>query len=168
MFPCQLLSLSPFPPSSDLQNLLSLPTLSSGPLSRASGLGKMPDLRQGCSHLDSVFRHFSPLGSNQIISSSVFFPAHTALRLPISAESKHHSFRNCPFSEHLVYVSHSVISDSLRPHGLSMGFSRQGYWSGLPFHAPEDLPDPEIKLRSPGLQTNSLPSEPPGKPLLTR
>ena len=60
------------------------------------------------------------------------------------------------------------LSDSLRPHGLSMGFSRQGYWSGLPFHAPEDLPDPEIKLRSPGLQTNSLPSEPPGKPLLTR
>ena len=89
-------------------------------------------------------------------------------RLPISAESKHHSFRNGPFSEHLVYVSHSVISDSLRPHGLSMGFSRQGYWSGLPFHAPEDLPDPEIKLRSPGLQTNSLPSEPPGKPLLTQ
>ena len=47
----------------------------------------------------------------------------------------------------------SVVSHSLRPHGLacqaplSMGFSRQEYWSGLSF--PGDLPDPEIKLASP-------------------
>ena len=45
-----------------------------------------------------------------------------------------------------------------------MGFSRQEYWSGLPFPAPGDLPDPEIELRSPALQTDSLPSEPPGNP----
>ena len=48
---------------------------------------------------------------------------------------------------------------------LSMGFSRQEYWSGLPFPSPGDLPDPRIKLRSPVLQADSLPSEPPGKPL---
>ena len=47
---------------------------------------------------------------------------------------------------------------------LSMGFSRQEYWSGLPFLSPGDLPDSGIKLRSPKLQVNSLPSEPPGKP----
>ena len=47
---------------------------------------------------------------------------------------------------------------------LSMGFSRQEYWSRLPFPSPGDLPDPEIKLRSPTLQADSLPSEPPGKP----
>jgi len=49
---------------------------------------------------------------------------------------------------------------------LSMDFSRQEYWSGLPFPSPEDLPDPEIKPRSPVLQADSLPSEPTGKRLL--
>ena len=48
---------------------------------------------------------------------------------------------------------------------LSMGFSRQEYWSGLPFPSPGDLPDPGIKPRSPTLQVDSLPSEPPGKPI---
>ena len=45
-----------------------------------------------------------------------------------------------------------------------MGFSRQEYWSGLPFASPEDLPDPGIKLRSPALQAESSPSEPQGNP----
>ena len=45
-----------------------------------------------------------------------------------------------------------------------MGFSRQEYWSGLPFSSPGDLPDPGIELRSPALLANSLPSEPPGTP----
>ena len=47
---------------------------------------------------------------------------------------------------------------------LSMDFSRQEYWSGLPFPSPGNLPDPGIKPRSPVLQADSLPSEPPGKP----
>ena len=67
--------------------------------------------------------------------------------------------------------SRSVVSDSLRPRGLvayqappSMGFSKQEYWSGLPFPYPEDLPDPEITPGSPRLQADTLTSEPPGKP----
>ena len=48
---------------------------------------------------------------------------------------------------------------------LSMGFSRQEYWSGLPFPSPGDLPDPGIEPRSPALQADGLPFEPPGKPL---
>ena len=48
---------------------------------------------------------------------------------------------------------------------LSMGFSRQEYWSGLPFPPPGDLPNPGIEPRSPALQADSLPSEPPGKPI---
>ena len=44
-----------------------------------------------------------------------------------------------------------------------MEFSRQEYWSGLPFPSPEDLPDPGIEPRSPTLQADSLPAEPPGK-----
>ena len=47
---------------------------------------------------------------------------------------------------------------------LSMEYSRQEYWSGLPFPSPVDLPDPEIEPGSPALQADSLPSEPPGKP----
>ena len=46
---------------------------------------------------------------------------------------------------------------------LSMGFSRQEYWSGLPFPSPEDLPNPGIKPGSPTLQADALPSEPPGR-----
>ena len=46
---------------------------------------------------------------------------------------------------------------------LSMGFSSQEYWSGLPFPSPGDLPDPGIEPRSPALQADALPSEPPGK-----
>ena len=50
----------------------------------------------------------------------------------------------------------------------SMGFSRQEYWSGLPFPSPGDLPDPRMEpkssaLQTDALQTDALPSEPPGK-----
>ena len=45
-----------------------------------------------------------------------------------------------------------------------MEFSRQEYWSGLPFHSLGDFPDPGIKLRSPTLQVEALPPEPPGNP----
>ena len=46
---------------------------------------------------------------------------------------------------------------------LSMGFSRQEYWSGLPFPSPGDLPNPGIEPRSPALQADAFSSEPPGK-----
>ena len=45
----------------------------------------------------------------------------------------------------------------------SMGFSRQEYWSGLPFPSPGDLPNPGIEPRSPASQADALTSEPPGK-----
>ena len=43
------------------------------------------------------------------------------------------------------------------------GFSRQEYWSGLPFPSARDLPDPGIEPGSPALQADALPFEPPGK-----
>ena len=59
-----------------------------------------------------------------------------------------------------------VVSDSLQPHGLyslqvplSMEFSKQECWSGLPFPSPGDLPNTGINSRSPTLQAESLPSE---------
>ena len=47
---------------------------------------------------------------------------------------------------------------------LSVEFSRQKYWSGLPFPSPGDLPNPRTEPKFPTLQADSLPSEPPGKP----
>ena len=48
----------------------------------------------------------------------------------------------------------------------SMEFSRQEYWSGLPFPSPGYLPDPGIEPGSPTVQADALSSEPPGKPFL--
>ena len=61
-------------------------------------------------------------------------------------------------------VSLSVMFNSWQPQGLSMEFSRQEYWSGLPFPSPGDLPGPGIKSGSPALQADSLTPELPGKP----
>ena len=49
---------------------------------------------------------------------------------------------------------------------LSMGFSRQEYWSGLPFPPPEDIPNPGIKPVSPALAGRFFTAEPPGKPFM--
>ena len=49
-----------------------------------------------------------------------------------------------------------------------MEFSWPEYWSGYPFPSPEDLSNPGIEPRSPTLQVESLPAEPPGKPKNTR
>ena len=69
----------------------------------------------------------------------------------------------------LVCVSRSVTSGYFETPWavalqtpLSMGFSRQEYWSGLPLPSPGDLPNPGIESGSPTLQADSLPSEPPG------
>ena len=70
-------------------------------------------------------------------------------------------------------ITHSVVSNSetlwtvARQVPLSMGLSRQEYWSGLPFPLPEDLPNPGIEptsLMPPIWQTGSSPPAPPGKP----
>ena len=47
----------------------------------------------------------------------------------------------------------------------SMEFSREEYWSELPFPSPGDLPNPGIEPGFPSLQADALPSEPPGKSL---
>jgi len=51
---------------------------------------------------------------------------------------------------------------------LTMGFSRQEYWSGLPFPSPGDLPNPGIEPRSPAFQADSSRCEVPGKPSLRK
>ena len=58
----------------------------------------------------------------------------------------------------------TTLWSGARQAPLFMGFSRQEYWS---FPSPGDLPNPGIQPRSPALQADSLPSEPPGKPMKT-
>ena len=66
-------------------------------------------------------------------------------------------------------VPHSVMSYCATPWivahqgPLSMEFSRQEYWSGLPFPTPGDVPDPGIQLTSLALQADSLSPEPPNR-----
>ena len=65
------------------------------------------------------------------------------------------------FTHVLLFVTLWTVAHQAPP---SMGFSKQEYWSGLPFPSPGDLPDPGIEPGSPALQADALPSEPPGKP----
>ena len=58
-----------------------------------------------------------------------------------------------------LFVTPWVVAYQAPP---SMGFSRQEYWSRLPFPSPRDLPNPGIEPRSPALQAATLPSQPPG------
>ena len=53
--------------------------------------------------------------------------------------------------------------DCLPPGSSVRGFSRQEYWSGLPFPSPGGLPDPGIKPASPALAGRFFTAEPPGK-----
>ena len=67
-------------------------------------------------------------------------------------------------------LSHAVMSDSAIPWTvarqapLAMGFSRQEYWSGLPFPPPGDLPDPGIEPACPAVSGRFFTTETPGKP----
>ena len=83
------------------------------------------------------------------------------------------SFPISPILKKKKSVSRLVLSTSLQPHGLyvarqtplSMGFSRQEYWGRLPFPSPGDPHNPGVEPGFPVLQEDSLPSEPPRKPI---
>ena len=67
----------------------------------------------------------------------------------------------------LALLSHVIPQTAARWAPLSMEFSRPEYWNGLPCPPPGDLPNPGVEPRSSTLQADSLPSEPPGKPVNT-
>ena len=84
---------------------------------------------------------------------------------PISDEMANSTICCC-----FLLFCHSVVSDSLATPWtvacqapLSMEFSRQEYWSGLPFPPPGDLPDPGVEPTSPALAGGFFTAEPPGK-----
>ena len=93
-------------------------------------------------------------------------------RATLQFTSEGHQLAECPFVPESESVRYSVAFNSVTPWTvagqvpLSIGFSRQEYWSGLPFHSPGDLPNPGIKPRSPALQVDSLTSKgSPGRPI---
>ena len=67
--------------------------------------------------------------------------------------------KESPLSRVRLFVTPWTVAYQALP---SMGFSRQKYWSGLPFPSPGDLPDPGSEPRSPALPADTLTSEPPG------
>ena len=112
-----------------------------------------------------------------VLEPSVVWIALPALNVPqeilICLKGSRRSQNNFPhiFCEFILFLllflifgsgseSYSVVSNSLRCHGLSMEFSRPEHWSGLPYPSPGDLPNPGIEPRSPALQADSLPTEP--------
>ena len=83
----------------------------------------------------------------------------------------HHVLYQFPISPRLMEYSLSRVQLFATPWtyvacqaSLSMGFSRQEYWSGLPFPSPGDLRNPGIEPGSPTSEVDALTSEPPGKP----
>ena len=83
---------------------------------------------------------------------------------PLSYSSLGNSMDRGAWSE--VKSSHSVVSDSLWPHGLYSPWNSLGQNAGVgsPFLLQGNLPNPGIESRSPTLQVDSLPAEPQGKP----
>ena len=67
--------------------------------------------------------------------------------------------QSCPTCDPIVTTPWSVAHQA----PLSMGFSRQEYWSGYPFPSPRGPPETGIESGSPALQADALPPEPPGK-----
>ena len=104
-----------------------------------------------------------------IIPSINVFPSELALHI---RWPKFWSFSISPSNEYSGLISFRIdwlpALDSpymlFFPIPASVGFSRQEYWSGLPFPSPGDLPDPGMEPRSPTLQVEALTSAPPGKP----
>ena len=89
------------------------------------------------------------------------------LIFPIPLSSCHFSHENVQFSsvQSLSRVGLFATQWTVACQApLSMDFSRQEYWNGLPFPSSGNLPNPGIKPRSPALQEDTLPDEPQGKP----
>ena len=85
------------------------------------------------------------------------FPVHH--HLPESTQTQVHCVSDAIQPSHpLSSPSRSVMSNSLCQAPLSMGFTKQKYWSGLPFPSPGDLPDPGVKLRCPHIAGRFFPA----------
>ena len=107
------------------------------------------------------------------------WPKYWSFSFSISPSNEYSGLISCPKSVFIFFFqSESEVAQSCptlcslwtvaHQAPPSMGFSRQEYWSGLPFPSPGNLPDPGIEPRSPTLQADTLTCASPGKPLNTR
>ena len=104
--------------------------------------------------------YLSDIARSNVMWVILFNPHNSPIIIPISRMRKL-KIQKLSDLAHLqteseVAQSCPTLCDQVPP---SMGFSRQEYWSGLPFPSPGDLPDPGIEPRSPALQADSLVAE---------
>ena len=135
--------------------------------------------RKGKKKVTTSFSHNSerdegiPSNSEGKMFSNSEFYTQPANQLSINEEQRHFQvFIFCvPFSRKLL-VGGDLVAKLWPPRTVAhqaplwMGFSRQEYWSGLPFPSPGDLPHPGIKPGSPALQADDFPTELWRKPKL--
>ena len=91
----------------------------------------------------------------------VFFQRFVSLKKQISLRMREERKKVKSFSHVQLFATPWTVAHEAPP---TMGFSRQEYWSGLPFPSPGDLPNPGIKPGSPALQADALLSELSRKP----
>ena len=119
------------------------------------------------SNLDAFKKYFSFLIALVSISSTVLKRSSKSRHLHLVSDIKGKSFSLSPLNITLNIMMCPTLATPWTvacQAPLSMGFSRQEYWSGLPFPFPGDLPDPRIERGSPALQADTLPTELQGKP----
>ena len=93
------------------------------------------------------------------LRGNCYVASHTKYILPLGL----YKVKVNSFSRVRLFATPWTVAHQTPP---SMEFSRQEYWSGLPFPSPGDLPNPGIEPRCPALQVDALLSEPPGNPSL--
>ena len=104
---------------------------------------------------------FSPINSSKEHLNAEQTPQDYRRDKDFSNTTKEHKVKVKSLSRVRLFATPWTVANQAP---LSMGFSRQEYWSGLPFPSPGNLPDPGIEPRSPAQQTGAVTSEPPGKP----
>ena len=110
----------------------------------------------------SFSSEFCDITTRRIISGLVKEKVQGRHAKQISVDQPSVGKKKCQLLSHVqLFVTPQTVA---RQAPQSMGFSRQEYWSGLPFPSPGGLPNLGIKPGSPVLQGDSLLSEPPGKP----
>ena len=135
--------------------------LSFGKASQPFALGKKKEY--SCFTVLCQFLLYGKVNQLYVYMYSPFFgfPSHLGhrwilSRIPCAVTVKVKSLSRIP-----LFTTQWAVAHQAPP---STGFSRQEYWSGLPFPSPGYLPDLGIEPRSPALQTDALPSEPAGRP----